>query len=50
MVSQLSVGQKDRHQVIAALADLTSRLFDPGGRSNSPMYGHLKIPQVTIAG
>jgi len=25
------------------------RLF-PGGRSNSPMYGHLKIPQVTIAG
>ncbi|SAL06727.1 divalent cation resistant determinant protein C [Caballeronia arationis] len=22
----------------------------PGGRSNSPMYGHLEIPQVTIAG
>lgn len=26
------------------------RVYCPGGRSNSPMYGHLKIPQVTIAG
>ena len=28
MISQFSVRQKDRHQIISALADLTARLFE----------------------
>ncbi|SAL07921.1 plasmid stabilization system protein [Caballeronia arationis] len=48
---------RELHDKCMSLADmplaypLVPRYEDrPGGRSNSPMYGHLKIPQVTIAG